>query len=197
MEDDSSEFQGELPEIINRSELRCVRDLDLNVFNTRTSQALTGSSATQTKPTNAVLVDSIFLTTPRSWIKRRSLDFVTMYDDGVEGVPKYFAEDDATSTDVRLARIPDQAYAAIWWTYSRPDKLEDTANETNWLTDNVGDLLYQACVVESAKYLGMFEQLGPENDDYMTKLGGCISEFKNVSRRNAKELEQAARIGKE
>lgn len=196
LEDDSAEFVAEIPNIINRAELRCVRDLDLNVFNTRTEANLTGSSATQTKPTDSLIVDSIFLVASRTHLLRRSVDFISAFDNGVEGTPKYFGENDADDTDVRLSPTPSSALAVVWWTYARPDRLVLTSNETNWLTDKVGDLLYRACVVESCVFLGWPEQLAIEESAYKVILGQSIWEFRLNSRRDGKALEAAARVAR-
>jgi len=196
VEDDGAEYVAELPNIINRAELRCVRDLDLNVFNTRTSGNLTASTGVQPKPTDSLIVDSVFLTASRTWLQRRSLDFVTAYDNGTEAEPKYFASDDAEDTDVRMAPVPDTTYAVIWNTYARPDKLVSSTNETNWLTDKVGDLLFRACIVESMLYLQMHEAIGPEEGAYTTILQQAVKEFEQFSRRDQKDLQAAARVSK-
>lgn len=151
-EDDSSEFQAQFQNCLNRAEERIIRDLDLVVFNTTTSGTTSSGVATYAKGfTDAPLI-SIYFSTGSDpcackFAERRSYAYIQAH--GGTGRPRYFHE---TETTVYWAPTPDDTYSFELTYIDRPNKLTDS-NTTNWLTRNVADLLLYGTLVEAETFL--------------------------------------------
>ena len=174
MEDDDTEFVGSIDDVINVGENRVVKDLDLAIFRVDDSVTLTLSTVEVTKPTPAA--GAQYLAAKAAWItggaltapvflEHRGDQYVNFYNAGaVDGVPKYFADD--SDTIFSVAPPPDDAYTLNVRYLSIPARLVDTTNETNWLTDNVPELLFRACLAESEAFLKGDERIALWKQEY-------------------------------
>lgn len=174
LEDDDLEFAGSIPDIINLGEIRVLRDLDLAMFSREQGYSTVVQTATITKP-NEYLTDyqpGLRAITIREggrnhMLELRSLEWINDYsveDVGFYARPKYYAELDESTWVV--APVPDSSYSGnIYWT-SRPTPLAITTNESNWLSDNVGDLLFKACLAESEQFLKSDDRIAIWKTDY-------------------------------
>lgn len=174
MEDDGTEFVAEIPNIINQSELRVLRDIDLDIF--KTTEDVTLDGTTLSIPSGAVMVYSIRDTVNSKTLERRSSEYVQMY--GGTGNALYFAEE--SDTTLRVAPAPTSGTAAKARVLKRPTALSGS-NETNWLTDNVGDLLLAACLVYSARFLKMGERIAELETGYNVLLAQSMRELKPLA----------------
>jgi hypothetical protein len=150
VEDDTTEFTTDLENIIARGQDKVVLDLDLDIFKTVETGALTISDSAFTKPTAAVMVRWIFVPALGTYIERRSLELCKMFNIGAPGEPRFYGEVDETT--LYVAPTPDQAYAVEIGILRRVEALA-SGNQTNWITDNVPELLLLACLIESEEYL--------------------------------------------
>ena len=187
LEDDDSEFTAEIDDMLDLGEKRLLRDLDLAIFRrTDSSLTMTASQGTDTKPTIAapdllVSTKAIWLTggalTRAQFLEQRSFEYVTDYQSGTDGVPRFFAE--ATETQWIWGPTPDATYTVNFRYISRPDRLEVSVNETNWLSDHAYDILFKACLAEAEKFLKAEDRAAIWEADYQMALPNVRQELYN------------------
>lgn len=178
VEDDSPEYVASQNDIINRAEDRVVRDLNLELFKTEEPITITAANPIVTKPAGLLKLYRLRFTDTGDMTLPRSVDYCLMYDRTSQR-PLYHAEED--ETDIRLSPTPDQAYPTEIRFLRRPPPL-GLSQQTNWLTDHVGDLLLLASLIESELYLidsqRVQEDFLPE---YERKLQVAIFELRGLS----------------
>lgn len=165
VEDDTAEFESAVIGAINRAEERILRDIDLAIWNETQSASTSNGVASFTKSFSGAPVQQIFFTASMDFATRRSLAFIRAY--GGSGVPKYFYED---ATRIYWAPTPDNSYAYQTTYLSRPTPLS-VSNQSNWITENLADLLLYATLVESEKFLIAPERVQEFEASYNQMLG--------------------------
>lgn len=185
VEDDATEYVAELPRIINRAEDRCIRDLNLSVFNVTDTDTTTDTVSTLTRPTDAIKLLYIRLTASNAFLERRSEDWCAMYDTG-DAIPEYFWEDDGAN--ITLSPTPDAAYAVEIRSLKRPTALA-SGNQTNWLTDHFGDGLLQACLIESQEFLKAPEYIATHKQAYMERIQTARIEYEGLEQTAYKPIQ--------
>ena len=158
-DDLDAEYVAQVDDFIARSELRILRDLDLELFETWSSLTISSGSRTVPKPSNTVIINDLFIRSPseQKWVElpRRSYEYCIMYapTEATTGVPRYYAELDRTN--IYVVPTPDQAYASgnsKARATIRPTGLS-SSNTTSWLGDNLADLLFHGAMIESHNFL--------------------------------------------
>lgn len=158
-EDIDTDHVAQIDDFIAKSELRILRDLDLEVFETWSTLTISSANRTVPKPTNTVIINDVFIRSPsaQKWIElpRRSYEYCILYapTEASTGVPRFYAELDRTN--IYVVPTPDQAYAAgnaKARATIRPTGLS-SSNTTSWLGDNLPDLLFHGCMIESQNFL--------------------------------------------
>jgi hypothetical protein len=193
LEEDSTEFDAAAPDIINRAELRVQRDLDLDLFK-RTTDAASLSAATLNAPSGAIRVDWVRDETNSVMLQKRSPDYVIMH--GGTGNPIYFCEEDDETPTLRVAPAPTASAVNVTVRYlKRVDPLVPTTNETNWLTDNVGDLLLYASLMGAERFLLEPERASEFERDYATHLNMALREYGSIRSADYAPVEPAAQAG--
>ena len=174
MEDDDVEFTGSIPRLINLAELRVVKDLDLSIFHSNDTVPTVASDDTVLRPTGSpnpfIVVQSIFYNNggERTFLELRSTDFVRDFAGGAaNGPPKYYAE--FSETEWTLAPVPDAVYSLVCRGIARPDPL-GPMNDTNWLSDNVDDLLFAGAKAQSEGYLKADDRIDLWKTEYVELL---------------------------
>lgn len=143
-QDQFSDYETDLPDILAKAELKCLRDLDLELFDsTDTSKATVGAVQTLDLPAGTVRLRQLWL--DGAFVQPRSESYVYQYslDNGFEDQPLYWCQ--SSETTVLLAPVPDATYPARMRVMIRPDGLSDTV-PTTWLSTHAGDLLFWACL---------------------------------------------------
>lgn len=187
LEDDGAEFVGDIPDVIDLAEKRLLRDLDLAIFR-RTDSALsmTISQAIDTKPTIAgpdllIATKQIYLTggglTSARFLVNRSNEFILDYNNGIDGIPKYYGE--VSETQWIWGPTPVATYTVNLRYLSRPDPLA-TGNQTNWLSDNAYDILFKAALAEAEQYLKSDERVMMWTADYNRSVQMARKELYNL-----------------
>lgn len=156
-------FVASIDEIIRLGELKAQRDLDLEEFKKNATGTLTASSRALTLPSDYIKPSSLSITVGTSYVPlmRRTKDYLDFYspDTSVTGQPKYWATDSDGS--LYLAPTPGSNYAYTLRYLARLPALTVTTQETNWLTENVPDLLFYACIVEAQRFIDAPEDAAP------------------------------------
>lgn len=165
VEDDSTEFTDNVQGAVNRAEERVLRDIDLAIWNVTQTASTSNGVDNFTKSFSGTPVQQIFFTAAQDFATRRTLAFIRAH--GGSGLPKYFYED---ATKVYWAPTPDNSYAYQTTYYARPSPLTPS-NQTNWITENVADLLLWAALVESEKFLIAPERVQEFEASYNQMLG--------------------------
>ena len=154
-EDQGSDFNNNLNTLIKFAEDWCIRALQLEIFKTTATITVTQGTRTITKPTGYLTADTLFLASATiAFLERRTYEYCQDYATVIatEGTPKFFAE--LNETQLYIVPTPNAAAAVAGITaryLKRPDSLvTDTAG--TWLSENVGDLLFHACMVAADKF---------------------------------------------
>lgn len=175
IEDESTEFTAALPGIINRAEERCLRDLDLSIFDFTVSTSTTGGSATINKASTIHVIRSIYNSSASAFLQRRSYDYLLTY--GGSGSPLYYYEYD---DGIRFAPVPDASYTVDIRYMDRPTPLSASAT-TNWLTTHAADLLLYAALIESERFL-----IAPERvQEFEATYAGHLRSLRGIHREEA------------
>lgn len=175
-EDTNAEFVANIPKFLQRAQDQVQRDLGLAIW--RDYQTATPiTTAAYTRPTGALIVRSIYLPTQNKWVEQRSLDYVRSYG-GSSGRPRVWAEDQETT--LLFAPAPDVSYAVRIEYYKRLAALVVTSNETNWITDNAGDLLLLQALINAQSYL-----VSPERVQEFTSMYGTILQIAQTELRDS------------
>lgn len=174
-EDDNTEFQTSIPDIIEMAERRVAKDLDLEIWHRSATAAMTIGVATVTKPappagellvaTKALWLSGGALTRP-VWPERRAYDYCVMHGSIANGVPKYYAESAEGTAGWFFSPSPDATYTVNIRYLGRPPALAP-GNQSNWLSTNVPELLFKACLAESEKFLKADERSALWEKDYV------------------------------
>ena len=165
VEDNSTEFTSAVLGCVNRAEERVIRDIDLVLFNATASGTTANATATYAKGFTGSVALSVYLSDDNSYAERRSLAYVNSH--GGTGVPRYFYENE---TQIKFAPTPDGTYSYSIEYLDRPTPLS-VSNQTNWLTQNVADLLLLASLVECEGFLIAPERVQEFEQKYQQMLG--------------------------
>ena len=158
-EDLDPDYVAQVGDFIARSELRILRDLDLELFETFSNLTISSGNRTVPKPTNTVIINDVFIRSPseQRWFElpRRSFEYCITYapSEATTGVPRFYSVLD--TTNIYVVPTPDQAYAsgnAKARATIRPAGLS-SGNQNSWLGDNLADLLFHGAMIESHNFL--------------------------------------------
>jgi hypothetical protein len=156
MVNESGEFAEQLPRFIDLAELRLSRDLStVNAFNHVTDGlTLTAGSPYLDLPADVVTIRIIRWQDPDGrWltVEKKDLPFIMEWwpDPAETGDPRYYAYE--TDSRLYLAATPADSYP-VQVHYRRRLPALSESNPTNWLTENAGDALLYACLIEASAF---------------------------------------------
>lgn len=180
-EDAETAFVAALPDVINLACIKCARDLQIEKFRLRATGSFVASTATITMPTDAIAIDGFIVNdgTNNYPLSERSSELIDLYN-SAEGLPVYFCEQDVDT--IRVAPTPDDTYTYAILGMQRPEELVVTTNETNWLTDNVPDLLFLACLQWSELFRKDDNRAQMWREQYTQELNTARLEFGEEAR---------------
>ena len=165
LEDDSTEYDSELPSIIARAQDRVQLDLNLNIFYTTQTGTILTSSSSISRPNTAITVKYVHLPNDNVFLEERDLAYCKSYTG--TGTPKYFNDDDDDTLFIAPSSDADRNYDLRFM--ERLTALSDS-NVSNWISINAGDLLFQASVVESESFLKDAAKKDDAEKDYQKLL---------------------------
>jgi len=155
LNNDSTELADALGSILERAQDRLFRDLKVSAYYAVT----TGAAFTPNSPLIAVPADQTKIRYVRwrkasgVWVtlEHKELPFIFEYWDNptTTGEPRYYG----WYSNEQLYVAPTPASALTYEIgYSRRLPLLSLSNETNWLTDEAGDVLFYACMLEAGAF---------------------------------------------
>ena len=200
-EGSSSDFDTQLPRIVNRAETRLIKELDDFGLNTLTSIAVSINNPVVSLPSGTRIVRNLNVLVSASVsapagtadtkvnLLPRTQEFIFdfwPYVSASVGEPKYYAMQ--TNTNIYIAPTPEQPYAAELTFVQRTVTLSDS-NPTNYFSDFCYDALFYACMIEASFYLKSFNTVQLWQAEYKTAIDG----LRNQARRTRQDdMAQAA-----
>lgn len=187
------EFTAELDLIIQSGELRLLRDLDLSVFNTLDTAAVSSGNPVVPKP--ADLVRETLVTYAENeasppnvgTLIKRSRAFVLALNRGDGGTPKFYAEQDEENWV--LAPVPSADFTLSVDGQYRYTSIVDGADDgTTWLSTRYPDLLAIACAISAAEKLKNYGRKADAEATYTALLDNTTADSSNQRRPNAETI---------
>jgi len=187
-ENDGDEFVNFIPNIVNRAEERLTKDLDDYGLVTYTSVAVSSGTNLLTLPTGTRIVKNINIKNSNSSkinLLLRTDEFINDYwpvsaSTNSSYPPKYYAR--RNNTTVLIAPTPASTFDGEVVHVSRPTTLT-SVTQTNYFTDFCYDLLYTACMIESA----VFQKDYNAATFYEQKYAGILNLQRNQARRTRRD----------
>lgn len=193
-EENDTEFSARIDDFIGKAETRVLRDLDLELFEGWLQLTIDNANRVVARPADVIEINAMFIRDPsaQKWkeVPRRSFEYCIMYapTETASDVPEFYAEYDEDS--VYVVPTPNLTYTsgnAMARCTVRPTGLA-TGNQTTWLGTNVGDLLFNACMIEAYDYLKNQASMDKAANKYMSLLPGLEREMADVKRPSYKGL---------
>jgi len=153
-EENSLEFETAIPNIIALAEDRIIRDLDLSIFDVTVENAMTPGASTIGKPSDMIAYRNLFILVSGARVRLQERDESYLLDywptTSSTSQPKYFA--DESPTTFLIAPTPDSGYTYQLRYIQRPAGLSES-NQSTWLSQKVGDLVFFQCLVQALGFL--------------------------------------------
>jgi hypothetical protein len=193
-EDGGSEFESGLDNIIGLAETKVLRELDLELFDSLASGTFSTLTPLVTKPSGFLALRSFWYEdgdgdyTP---IEPKSYEFVRDYwprQSLTTATPKYLA--DYSDVAWIIAGSPSTAFTWRAKYIARPAGLS-SGNTTSWLSNNVGDLLFYACLVGCEAFLKADERVNLWKSEYRERLLAARTELRRETRDDYAPMEAA------
>ena len=181
MEDPFEDFEDQLDDIIAKAEARCLRDLDLEIFDeTDTSKSTAVGNQALALADDALVLRSLWINDVL--VLPRTESYVRYFQgDASNGQPLYWCQH--SPTEIALAPIPNAIYATRQRVLKRPAGLSDSVTET-FLSTNVGDLLFWACAALSERFDKAPEDTAAAEQEYQAILARARHELRSLMRQD-------------
>lgn len=166
--DNSTQYEAEFPNIVQLASMRIIKDLNLSVFDTSLTRAMTADSPDITKPDDFIALQDFFVIpgttgfgeggygsnyysgtgSGRKYIQARSKSYLDNYwpNSSDTGQPVYYAEN--TTTLWQVVPTPDENYGYQINYIARPIAMT-SANQNTWIGDKLGECLLPATLTYS------------------------------------------------
>ena len=152
-ENDSTEFDDQLPKIVNKAENKLTTDLDDHGLNVYTSIAIPSGNAIVTIPSGSRIVRNFSMTQngSRKNMLLRTIEYVNDFwpVSASTSAPIYYAY--RGNTEIRIAPTPASTHDGEFMAVVRPTTLTD--GTSNYFTDFCYDALFTACMVEASLFM--------------------------------------------
>lgn len=187
-EENDTDFTANVDLILNMGEDRCLRELDLSIFDTTSENIVStvNGTATVAKPSGFLVARDLwyYVAGERVFLERRTRSYMMDYapNPTTTGAPLYF-DDGYNSADILLAPTPGAIYVMGANYVKRPDALSGS-HTTTWLSMNAGDLLFHSCVLEAIKFIQQFADLEIWQAHYDRALAAARHEFRDLIRKD-------------
>ena len=181
VEDQGTDFDSSIENLIKLAEDKVLTDLDLDIFDDTGSITLTKDTQTATMPTSFLKLRSLFFTSGgnRSFMEQRTYEYLIDYWPSTTstGTPLYFAP--LTTTTIQVAPTPSANLTATARGIKRPNSVV-TDTSGSWLSLNCGSLLLKACLVVSEQFNISDERIPGWKQEYAEDLAARRIEFRHL-----------------
>lgn len=155
-EDDSVEFADFIPKAIQAAELRITKDIDTVGLKQNVTLTTTSGQRTVFKPNGFRFIHDVYLVDPttnqETRLKSMADDYLRDYWPSTVNTakPKYFSQD-YDKDNFLLAPTPDATYTLRLNIAADVTPISPT-NQTNYFTDQCGETLFYATMVEMKRF---------------------------------------------
>jgi len=164
LEDDSTELQASIDEIINQAEDMIFQRLpNLPCFrNTTTANLVVGTTDYVVASARMIRQVSVISSNVSSYLDHRVDSYLRDYWPNLttQGTPKFYSTKSANTagTTIRIAPTPDTA-DSYQVDFIAPEAGLSSSNANTWVGDNAENVLLSACLYEASAFLKAGETL--------------------------------------
>lgn len=169
-----------LGRIINRAERRIAFDVKVQGNQKIVTASFSAGTAVVTKPGDWLRTVSINFgsgsgNNTRNMIYPRSYEFIRTIcpDETATGTPRWYADYDMEHWLIGPTPNASAPFEVIY--YALPDLLDDV-QQTNWVSESIPHILFNACMVEMAMFLKDDERAAGMLNVYKESLGAMARE---------------------
>jgi hypothetical protein len=151
--DNSTQYIAEFPFIVQLSEMRIIKDLNISGFDVSVNATITPGSQSVPKPSDLIVDQSffIFVNGSRFYLQKRDKSWADDYwrDPTQRAQPLYYSDD--TNDNWQIVPTPDQPYPFQVNYVARPLPMSPT-NPITWLGTKLGELMLYATLTGSMAF---------------------------------------------
>lgn len=183
-----SEFENELPYMVDSAERRLTRELDAFGFMVKTTAVLTAGEYLVAKPSALETTQSLWVLNSEGYspIYLRTIEYVKDYwpiPTSVGPTPLYYANVDENY----FYLVPTaSANTTVELNYTARPPALSTSTSVNYFTNYTPDLLFFACMVEACLFQKSADQAAVWNQRY----GDELVRVQNRNRRQRQDAQQ-------
>jgi len=195
IENDSIEFENQIPYLIEKAEDRLVKELDDPGLDNFATFTFTASNPTVSLPADTLVVRNVNFTTsvsttstpPNSKISllQRTYEYALDYWAPVSastGVPKYYAR--KTNTAIYVVPTPTSALSGEVQYTRRPLALSSatgtSVTTSNYFSEFCYNALFAACMVEATYFIKDFQILATWEGKYKNSIDGLRNQARRM-----------------
>ena len=191
-ENDSSEYESQISNIVERAESRLMKELDDFGLDNYSSFSFTAGNPIVTVPEGTLVVRNVNYKTSASsnitQLLQRTYEYAIDYfphASASTGTPRYYSR--KNNTEIYVVPTPASALTGEIQTTKRPLALSSatgtSATTSNYFSEFCYNALFDACMVESMIFMKNFS-LVPTMEQ---KFQGSINALRNQSRRTRRD----------
>lgn len=184
-DNDNDEYTNAQDRIIALSELKLLRELDLNIFDVEDGVTVSTAVGVNTiaRPGDMISEMNIGYTKNGAVInfETRQYSWIKEFNAGATSNPLYYAV--KNEDQWIIAPTPDAIYALTIEYIKRPAGLDSVTNTMTWLSTHAADLLLYACLVNSEEFVESSEMLQTWKQKYAELMETAKGEFRELMRR--------------
>ena len=191
-ENDSSEYESQIPNIVERAESRLMKELDDSGLDNYSSFSFTAGDPIVTVPEGTLVVRNVNYKTSASSnitpLLQRTYEYAIDYfphASASTGTPRYYSR--KNNTEIYVVPTPASALTGEIQTTKRPLALSSatgaSATTSNYFSEFCYNALFDACMVESMIFMKNFS-LVPTMEQ---KFQGSINALRNQARRTRRD----------
>jgi hypothetical protein len=182
----STDFDEHVDEMIGLGEIKIVKDLDLEIFDSVEDLAFVINVATVAKPTDAIAIRSPYHVTAggvRSLLLSRSREYLDDYwpNPTLTGTPKYWCEHGEST--IRVAPTPAATLTGKAVCIKRPTGMT-AANPTTWFGTNAPDTLFYATLLMASRFEMADERMALWSAAYEDSLDRTKVDLRSILRKD-------------
>jgi len=197
-ENDSTEFENQIPYLVEKAEIRLTKDLDDVGLTEFSSFSFTASNPVVSLPADTRIVRSVNYKTSASsnitTLLQRPYEYAIdyfPYASASTGTPRYYSR--KTQTAIYVVPTPASALSGEISYVRRPIGLASatgtSVTTSNYFSEYCYDALFYACMMEAARFNKSTEDLQLYQGDYVNAVEG----LRNQARRSRQDnMETAA-----
>jgi hypothetical protein len=191
IENDSSEFETQIPYFIEKAEDRLIKELDDVALDTYSSVTFTASNPVVSLPDGALVVRNVNFTTSADSqiipLLQRTYEYAIDYwnKSTSVGTPRYYAR--KTNTQIYIVPTPASTVAGEIQYTKRPLGLasatDTSATTSNYFSEDCYNALFNACMIEANYFIKDFQVLQAWEGKYKNS----IDALRNQARRTRRD----------